>query len=274
MLVYDYIRERIEKDKNFLGVICGPTGSGKSETALRIAIDLDPHFDVTKQVVFKASQLMKLLNSGLRKGSVVVWDEAGVGVPAREWHSVSNKMISYICQTFRNDNLIVLFTTPALRYIDSNVRILFHAYMEALSIDYFKKTCKVKFKYLQYNSEIDKLYKKYLTILHNGERTRVMSFEFKKPPEDVSRIYKKTRAKYTTDLKKQAEDAITMAENPYKAMSQEDIVECVMQKREYFFQTRGGREYIPLWKVKDYFDIGWFHAKIIKGVAESKNDKA
>lgn len=273
MLVYDYVRDRLKKDRNFLGVICGPTGSGKSETAIRIAMDLDYRFDVKRQVVFRPSQFMKLLNEGLPKGSAIVFDEAGVGMPARDWHSVSNKMIGYVTQTFRNDNLIVLFTCPAFKYIDSNIRILFHAYMQAESIDYQKKTCTVRFKYLQYNSEIDNLYRKYLTIQNNGERIPVKTFEFRKPPDNVSKTYKRIRAKYTTDLKKQAEDAISMAENPYKAMSQTDIVDCVINKKDKFFQVRAGREYIPLWKIKDYFDVSWHYANVIKGLAESRMER-
>ena len=78
-----YIRQRIKKNKNFLGVITGPTGSGKSYAGLTICKEVDPEFDETR-VIFKAKDLMSLINSGeLKAGSTILWDEAGVDLSNR-----------------------------------------------------------------------------------------------------------------------------------------------------------------------------------------------
>ena len=69
-----YIRQRIRKNKNFLGFISGPTGSSKSYSSLRICEELDPEFNVDR-VVFGGLELMNLINSGtLKTGSAVVFE--------------------------------------------------------------------------------------------------------------------------------------------------------------------------------------------------------
>ena len=44
-----YIKDLVyNKNKNFLCVVCGSTGSGKSYSSLRLAEALDPNFDVSR----------------------------------------------------------------------------------------------------------------------------------------------------------------------------------------------------------------------------------
>ena len=70
-----YIKQRITKNKNFLGFISGETGSGKSYSSLRIAEELDTDFNVDR-CVFSGLELMDLINAnGLKKGSVIVFEE-------------------------------------------------------------------------------------------------------------------------------------------------------------------------------------------------------
>ena len=68
-IVLKRIRKRLKKtNQNFLGVICGQTGSGKSYSALTICKEIDPSFDIDR-VTFTPEQFMELLNSGkLKKG--------------------------------------------------------------------------------------------------------------------------------------------------------------------------------------------------------------
>ena len=98
-----------------------------------LAEQIDPAFDISR-VVFGADEFINLLNTdeSLVKGSVIMWDEAGVGMPAREWYSLSNRIISYVVQTFRVKGYILIMTTPSLKYIDSQIRALFHGIAEMI----------------------------------------------------------------------------------------------------------------------------------------------
>ncbi len=113
-----------EENKGFLVVFVGDLGSGKSYSALALAEMIDLEFDVSK-VVYKPREFLHALDR-CEKGEVIIWDEAGVGIPAREWQTIQNKIISYILQTFRYKNVGIIFTTPSMNLLDAHVRGLMH----------------------------------------------------------------------------------------------------------------------------------------------------
>lgn len=188
----------IRRNKNLLIIICGGTGSGKSYCALTIAKMIDPDFDVKTRVVFTVESFMELLNSGkLRKGSTIVWDEAGVGIPSREWYSISNKAISYVLQTFRHLNLCVIFTTPSFDYIDKQTRLLFHVYIETVKIIYEKNRVIVKVFENQFNPAMGKEYKKYFWI--GGVKKE--RFNIGKPTKQMVKDYEEIKKIFSRKLR-------------------------------------------------------------------------
>jgi len=151
-----YIKYRIRCNKNFLVILTGPTGSGKSWSALSMGELIDEDFNISR-VVFSGTELMKLINSDeLKSGSVVVWDEAGVNLSNRNWQSGINKMMNLLLQTFRHRNIILIFTVPYQDFIDAATRKLFHADFQTVSINKAKKTCRIKPKLMQYNASMKK----------------------------------------------------------------------------------------------------------------------
>ena len=131
----DLFRRRIRNNKNCLVIFTGDTGSGKSYGALRFAEKLDPEFN-EKRIVFTPDKFLEIIrhDKELHSGNVIIFDEAGVGMASREWYSIQNKILSYVLQTFRFKNLIVIFTVPDFTYIDSQARKLFHFYFETSKI--------------------------------------------------------------------------------------------------------------------------------------------
>jgi hypothetical protein len=43
----------------------------------------------------------------MKKGQAIMFDEAGIGMSAREWQRVQNRLIGYTAQLFRHKNLVV-----------------------------------------------------------------------------------------------------------------------------------------------------------------------
>lgn len=135
-LYYRHIFERIHKFKfNFLGMFVGKHRTAKSTTALAMSYVLDPTFykSLEDRVVYFPNEFMRALISIKKKniiGGAIIWDEAGVGIPAREWYDLANKSISYTLQVFGRYRPIVLFVSPDISYIDSQARRLFHAHYE------------------------------------------------------------------------------------------------------------------------------------------------
>jgi len=190
--IYTRIWNRInEYNKNWLCIVTGATGSGKSYSALKIAQTLDPNFSINN-VVFTPEAFMQLITNGIKKGSIIIFDEAGVGMPSREWYSISNKMLSYVLQTFRFMNLGVIFTTPSIGFIDTQARRLFHTYIETNRVDRKKKRVKARIKDMEHNPQMDKIYYKNPRKQRN-EMEMVSIIYIGKPDEDLVKAYEKKK---------------------------------------------------------------------------------
>jgi hypothetical protein len=195
----------VNKNRNWLCIVCGETGSGKSYSAISLAKLIDKEFNIDK-LVFKADDFLKLLNSGkLKRGDCIIWDEAGVGLPSREWYSISNKAIGYLLQTFRNLNLAVIFTTPNLGYIDNQARCLFHSYIQTERIDYKKNIAVCKLFFVDVDSKKGKVYYKYPRFniqTPDGYSKMVVIKELyiDKPTDDLIKAYELKKKAYTTQL--------------------------------------------------------------------------
>ena len=203
--IIKYIKNRIKNNKNFLCTITGPTGSGKTWSALSIASLLDSEFNINR-VIFRGRELMKLINEGdLKPGSVIIWDEAGVDLSNRNWQSVTNKMLNALLQTFRHRNFILFFTVPYSDFVDSATRKLFHADFETQKIDKSKGTVVIKPKLLQYNSNMAKWYRKYLKWRVGNGFIKIKRWAIPKPPMDLVNEYEAKRSMFTKNLNKNIE---------------------------------------------------------------------
>lgn len=175
--------------------------SGKSWTGLSIGLLCDPEFNGDR-CIFSARELMDLINSGkLSPGSAVLFDEAGIEMNSRTWNSITNKVLNYLIQTFRHRNFILIFTSPYLDFIDSATRKLFHAEFETIHINEKAKTCMLKPKLLQYNSERKKFYRKYLRVMVKGKGyIPIMKWKVPKPPQELIDRYEERKKEFTTKL--------------------------------------------------------------------------
>lgn len=249
------IRDRLyKKNQNWLSIICGATGSGKSYSALKFATEIDPEFTVStvrERVVFTPQQFMALLNSGtLKEGSCIIWDEAGVGIPAREWQSISNKLINYITQTFRTDNLAVIFTTPSFEFVDTNLRKLFHAYIETMHIDRYHNVCIVKYKKLQYNPWMKKSYAKY-PITMTGKLNEIA---IRKPSAKMCHEYDAWRDVYSKELKTDVETKLGLKENGNKE-DDDDTPKCIQCGRTGMYWTKDGNRCRRCGHMNPHFNV-------------------
>jgi len=116
------IKHRIlNENKAAMILIVGEMGSGKSLAGVSMACKIDPSWKNHKTIVYTSEEFLTAIDNA-KKGQVIIWDEVGVGVPAREWQKAQNKMISILMQILRYKNVCVIFTTPNIRFIDINLR--------------------------------------------------------------------------------------------------------------------------------------------------------
>ena len=120
-------------NENFMGLFIGMPGKGKTWAAVRLAEQLDPTFNINR-VCVSYEEFLNVLE-GLAKawdagedvaGRVVIFDEFQKTAAARKFMSTVNQAINDVLHTFRYLNLIVLFTTPHLSFIDVNSRAVMH----------------------------------------------------------------------------------------------------------------------------------------------------
>lgn len=197
-----YIKQRIRKNKNFLGFISGATGSGKSYSSLRICQELDPEFDISR-CVFGGLELMNLINSDkLKRGSAICFEEIGVEMNAKNWASVTNKMVNYLFQTFRHRGFILIINSPYMDFVDSSTRKLFHAEMQTVGIDFQNEEVLLKPQLLQYNSRLQKFYYKRLKVITYEGKVPITIWRVPKPTEELLEAYEQKKREYTNKLNK------------------------------------------------------------------------
>jgi DNA-binding CsgD family transcriptional regulator len=209
-----YIKSRISKNKNFMAAIVGPTGSGKTYSSLRLAENLDPSFTV-ERVVFDPREFMAVLNSNkLSKGSVVVFDEAGIALNNRQWQSQANKLINFVLQSFRHKCYIVIFTAPDFAFVDSASRKLFHSCIETVTIDQRAKLCRVKPLLLQVNQRNGDIYYKYLRVKSSKGLVPLKRIGLGLPSPSLIEAYELKKTNFTNEMNAKILKDLTPVEQP------------------------------------------------------------
>lgn len=279
--IIDSIKKRINhQNKNWLAIICGETGSGKSYSALKLAELIDHSFNIDR-VVFRVEDFMALLNSGeLKKGNVIVFDEAGVGIPAREWYSISNKAINYVFQTFRHENLGVIFTTPSFDFIDSQTRKLFHNYIETVSINRKEEYVVVKFFEIQFSPRFGKVYFKYPRIDVNGEQLTVKRMKIYKPSDKLAEEYEEKKKLFTKELKKDVERDVRKSrerETTIKPTPKEIAEQILANQKQYIKIRKNGKKWVDVNLIELNFPVGHYVAmrskKLVESILNRKNER-
>ena len=75
---------------------------------------------------FSAKPILKSVLRPHKKGQPVLLDEMGIAMSARKWQSKENIGLSFLLQTVRYMNHVILFTVPQISFVDVVARKLFH----------------------------------------------------------------------------------------------------------------------------------------------------
>jgi len=140
LILDKYIANRIKADKNWMGITCGATGSGKSYANLAICERYFPKFTVDN-IVFSVKEFIDRfseIDKQRRRGDVILFDESEAW-NARRSMGEENVLLSNIISMMRFTNISACFTLPDLRQIDVTAARIMHSYMYVNDID--RKTC-------------------------------------------------------------------------------------------------------------------------------------
>lgn len=203
-----WLDARFNENKNILGVELGATGSGKSYRDLR-KMELWYKYKFKSKVpeeniCFSVLEIMNLLNSGkLRKGELLMFEEAGVNLGSLDFQNKISKMMTYVLQSFRSMNIGILFNLPNLSMLNKQARLLLHYYGESMGIDYKNETNTCKFKVIQVNQVSGKPYPKYPVVKQCGKYVKVKRFVFTMPSPYLTEIYERKKSQFLSGLTNQ-----------------------------------------------------------------------
>tara|TARA_Y100000310_G_C20517674_1_gene732023 strand:- start:143 stop:988 length:846 start_codon:yes stop_codon:yes gene_type:complete len=256
-------------NKNVLMIICGETGSSKSYSAISLASMLSNKY----YIIFNPLEFLKLITSKiLKKGDIIIFDEAGVGMSSREWYSIQNKLLGSVLQTFRNLNVGVIFTTPNLSFIDIQARKLFHYYMETANIDYKKELAYLKVFEIQHNSRYDKTYFKHPKFKVDNRFITMSHIEVQKPKPKQCKDYETMKLIYTEQLNRKALESLQLSGKPKVTERKLDIdknmVNDVIKGKGKFLKEYNKRKFIDHRLIQSEFNLSESKAKLIKREAE------
>lgn len=134
------VKKIVKQDMDFVIIVDGSEGSGKSVFAMQNAFYLDPTFNLDR-IAFTPKQFKeKVLKA--EKYQAIVYDEAYTGLSSRAATSLINKTLVSMLAEIRQKNLFVFVVMPSFFDLDKYValwrsRILLHVYMDDLHRGYF-----------------------------------------------------------------------------------------------------------------------------------------
>lgn len=244
-----WFEARINNNQNVLLVITGPTGSSKSydslsggETWYKYKFKEEfPIDNVCFSLGTLAKRITELSKSGkLRKGEYFIIEESGNSLGNLDFQNRISKMFSYILQSFRSLNLIVVMNLPVLTMMNKTARQLIHGHFVTAGIDRENNIAKVK-PYLHQLSQLNgKSYWKYPRVKINNKVVTLQRLKFVKPSDSLLVKYEERKKKYVVNL---TEEFIEMIEKEDKeklfkiAMSRKGISE---RESQYLDMLKSG----------------------------------
>jgi len=205
MMLLNYIKERVyNQNTNFMGIFVGKVGTGKSWSALRIAEQTDPTFNISR-VFFSIKDLLDAVEKDIIKPTqAVIFDEAGIDASNRDsYMSMKNKAIAQLNQTWRYKRIICIWTVPDISNIDAGTRKSFDTIFETKKV--FKKAgyVKISCKFIDINHQSGKMYEK-----HGRINNDIIMYKIHKPSIKLRHKYQKKKDEFARELYKKLKEKI------------------------------------------------------------------
>lgn len=244
-------REKVHNEGwNQLDCVVGLPRTGKSIFACFKAWLLNDDFDFAHDLLYTDKQFSERIEAITKFGETPIWDEAGVGLPAREFWKIQNREIGKMLQTVGHMRPMVSFVTPDFSYIDSQPRKIFHYFYECVyrSAEFVR----VKPYSITVNRKKGQVYFVYPRVVGGLGLIRMTGVDFYHPPEEFIKEYER----YSNPTKKEmrSKSAELIKSKGYikfdKNMSVKGIQEFILQNRNLFLNTWG---IIDSKKVQGYF---------------------
>lgn len=187
-----------------------------------------------RDLVYTPKQFHQRVNNIENNGEIIIWDEAGIGIPAREWWKIQNQEIGKLIQGFGYKRPIVFFVTPDLSFIDLQPRKLFHYLFEVTGRT--SNYSMVKPFKIVVQKRTGKIYYRYLRMKFGG-MFRVTGIKFGKPPDWFIKQYKSISEPNKGELNKRSQKL--MDSGNIKRFDVFGIQKTILEDRELYTTKTG-----------------------------------
>lgn len=129
-------------------------------------------------------------NDELPSGSFILADEIGSWMPARDYMTLANKLLSLVLQTFRYKRIGVIWTIPLNRQADINVRTMSDVTIETMKIHRKIQMVETKMKYVDVNPISGEPIRKFPVVTDdNNYRNTITKVFFGRPTKKLEKAY-------------------------------------------------------------------------------------
>ena len=277
--IADYIR-KFTRHRNYMAAICGNPQSGKSTLCQSLACAIyegkGEKYPIGNTVFTGKEFLKKVNDPSLRRGDVIIVEEAGVMADRTKWYSFLNRAIVYVAQTFGYKGLIVFFNLPSLKLLDSRVVHLLNGYFETLALNQWKKTVRFMFNTIEYQKKIavggkDIYYYRPMlkTLGPTGDNmmTLVNTMCMPWPPDDERKEYFMRAIPYKESISRGLEEESIKLETPKGRWTMDESISRLraLPNMDFLMGKRGS---LDEYKVAPFLGIGQGQARQVIGKME------
>jgi len=132
----DKVRYRVlKKDFDFVTIIDGREGSGKSVLGMQMGAYLDPDFSLDNIVFTSEEFIKKIKDPKTKKGACIMLDEAFNAINSRASMTEVNRSMGAVATEMRQKNLFIIIILPSFFDLDKQFAIhrassLIHVYLK------------------------------------------------------------------------------------------------------------------------------------------------
>jgi ABC-type dipeptide/oligopeptide/nickel transport system ATPase component len=223
----DKVKKKItDKDKDYVLIVDGYEGSGKSTFAQQIGKYVDPYLNLDR-VCMTASEFKQAINNA-GKGQCVIYDEAVTGMSSGDSITRVGKLLKSQMMQMRQKNLFVIVIIPTIfemgKYaVLSRARCLYHIYENKGKMGYWvgynKKDLRLlylsgkkTYSYRIRSSFIGRFYGKYTVneVEYRRKKSEALDLiddeeEKEKKKDDLAKISIMLKEKFNIPVEKQPE---------------------------------------------------------------------
>lgn len=241
---FNSVQSRRTQNKSNIIIITGPPGEGKTYTGIRLAEIFDHRFDPEKQIVFSRPHLLHVIgeNTPLKRGQVILIDEAHYGMGSRRWMENVQKDLMDALASVRSKGFIIIIVSLHIELLDIIIRkyvLSFMIHMEDRGSSVVYRLYTPRFAKELFKERLGKM----SLQLPNAELCDYpdcLECKHKEVCMTTRAIYERRKKRFIDETSKQAESRALEREQRRRTVSDKDQVKILYEFRDELKWTRLG----------------------------------